>query len=351
MCATPASVGLVGNTAGAGVDMLHDTDEERAPLASIADLARAAAQSGVAPPLSDTTVQPAGALQGSNAFQSNAVRFAVTIAERLAAASTTKEGSPSAESCYTCLSILREMLPLLGPLGPVLQNVHDALQLCLLSDQHYGDIEVVGSDCGAGSSAAQVSAAGMAGDSQTPRAIGRGALFGSPSPRVKQDGGAGEGTPRNGNPAWRGSGGEDPARRTRSHSAASSVRFNRVPYFVLVRKLEEANEEMRRERDASIRAVSDHQKELSDLNAQLSEANAQLDQKTSSIQKLMAEQAMLESELRLAREVTKREEHKHDVLQAECIFLTREFLTNTQRLEGEVDKLRAENDQLQGHDL
>ena len=46
------------------------------------------------------------------------------------------------------------------------------------------------------------------------------------------------------------------------------------------------------------------------------------------------------------REVTKREEHKHDVLQAECISLTREFLVNTQRLEGEVDKLRAENDQL-----
>lgn len=31
------------------------------------------------------------------------------------------------------------MLPLLGPLAPVLRNVHDALQLCLLSDQHYSD--------------------------------------------------------------------------------------------------------------------------------------------------------------------------------------------------------------------
>jgi hypothetical protein len=31
------------------------------------------------------------------------------------------------------------MLPLLGPLAPVLQNVHDALSLCLLSEQHYTD--------------------------------------------------------------------------------------------------------------------------------------------------------------------------------------------------------------------
>jgi hypothetical protein len=39
----------------------------------------------------------------------------------------------------TCLEVLHEMLPLLGPLAPVLQNVHDALSLCLLSEQHYTD--------------------------------------------------------------------------------------------------------------------------------------------------------------------------------------------------------------------
>lgn len=31
------------------------------------------------------------------------------------------------------------MVPLLGPLAPVLLKVHDALELCLLSTEHYAD--------------------------------------------------------------------------------------------------------------------------------------------------------------------------------------------------------------------
>ena len=111
---------------------------------SNAALARAAAEAGVFPPFAAPlpagggSRSPRGAADGL-AFQSHAVKFAVRLAEQLEQTSTTKEASPSTEGCYTCLAVLREMMPLLGPLAPVLKNVYDALALCLLSENHYTD--------------------------------------------------------------------------------------------------------------------------------------------------------------------------------------------------------------------
>ena len=98
-------------------------------------LARAAAESGVSPAFAGVASKLPGS--GNITFQSHAVRYAVTLAERMQATDSAKSGAPSTEGCYTCLEVLREMLPLLGPLAPVLSNVHDALQLCLLSEHHY----------------------------------------------------------------------------------------------------------------------------------------------------------------------------------------------------------------------
>lgn len=50
---------------------------------------------------------------------------------------------------------------------------------------------------------------------------------------------------------------------------------------------------------------------------------------------------MLEEELRVACDLTRRQQHKHAVLQAECGHMTREFLGNAQALEQEIDALRA----------
>ena len=40
---------------------------------------------------------------------------------------------PSPEGCMTCLAVLEEMIPLLGPLAPTMSRVYEALRLCLLS--------------------------------------------------------------------------------------------------------------------------------------------------------------------------------------------------------------------------
>ena len=112
-----------------------------------AELARLAAAAGVAPALgvrpsvqrggAPVPCRPAGApasavraaqeQAGSQladgvspaGFTSDVVRFAVALAENLDAAETARQGAPSTRSCYTCLSVLQDLIPLLGPLGPV----------------------------------------------------------------------------------------------------------------------------------------------------------------------------------------------------------------------------------------
>ena len=48
-----------------------------------------------------------------------------------------------------------------------------------------------------------------------------------------------------------------------------------------------------------------------------------------------------ETELASAREATREHEHRYEVLQSECAQLTRDFLSTTQKLEEEIDRLRA----------
>ena len=46
------------------------------------------------------------------------------------------------------------------------------------------------------------------------------------------------------------------------------------------------------------------------------------------------------------QEISRREEHKHDVLQTESAALMRDFLTTMHSLEEEVDRLRLQSEQL-----
>ena len=62
--------------------------------------------------------------------------------------------------------------------------------------------------------------------------------------------------------------------------------------------------------------------------------------KTATIDKLVREHANIDGELKAAKELTRKEEHKYEVLQSECAMLTREFLANTMKLEEELDRLR-----------
>ena len=251
-------------------------------------LARTAAEAGVSPAFPGA---PAQATADGTVFQSHAVRFAVRLAEHLER--TELQATPTTEGCYTCLEVLREMLPLLGPLAPVLRNVHDALELCLLSEQHY--------ESGAATDVAADTAAAPA--QASPRLL-----------RIQR----------------------------RSGGGAPSSGHSRVPYFVLVRKLEEAAAALRLERDSGQEEVGRTAGDLVNLEEQLQAAKTQLQGKTSTIEKLMRERAALEAELEDAKRLTHKEEAKYDVLQAECAMLTREFLGGTMKLEEEIDRLRTQ---------
>ena len=56
---------------------------------------------------------------GGRLFQSEAVRFAVDILERLEMPNLQSGGDQTAEGCYACLAVLEEMVPLVGPLQGV----------------------------------------------------------------------------------------------------------------------------------------------------------------------------------------------------------------------------------------
>ena len=211
------------------------------------------------------------------------MRFAVKLAEQLEQTSALKAASPSTEGCYTCLAVLREMMPLLGPLAPVLRNVYDALMLCLLSQNYYTD----------------------------------GTFMDDPS------------SPARWGPA------ADEQRAFENVAAAAG----RVPFFVLVRKLEEATAALRLERDTALEQVARHQIDLRQLDDQLATAKAQLQGKTATIDKLVREHAQLETDLAKAREAPS--EAKYEALQQEAAMMTRDFLTRTQELEAELEVMKS----------
>ena len=260
----------------AAADVAADGSEGEPPSPTTAlfeqlsdsELARAAAEAGVTPALHGASASADGRL-----FNSHAVRFAVTLAEQLER-SAEHARTPTTEGCYTCLAVLREMLPLLGPLAPVLQNIHDALSLCLLSETHYSEAAF---------------------------------LNDASSPLRTKSAPAGRGTARGGR--------SSSSRRQPDGDGGGGI--GRVPYFVLVRKLEEAAAALRLERDNALEEVTRHEADLANVDEQLSKAKAQLQQKTATIDKLMREQAGTEVELKHMREVTLREEHKYEVLQTE----------------------------------
>lgn len=244
---------------------------------SSAALARAALDAGVVPAFATDTSDGGGL-----AFQSNAVRFAVAMAERLEQSESIKGSSPSTDGCYTCLAVLREMVNLVGPLGPVLQNVHDALQLSLLSTHKFADGMFIDDD-----------------QSPTARKMADAAL--------------------------------------EKHAAATR---GRVPYFVLVRKLEEAAAALRSERDQALEEVARNKADMSNLEEQLATAKSSLQTKMATIDKLMREHADLEADVQSARASTRKEEEKYEILQKEAANMTRGFINNTQRLETEMEQMR-----------
>ena len=98
-------------------------------------LATAAAAAGVVPALLPPATQAGPS--GASTFQSSALRLAVTVAEQLDTAERAAAGAPSARSVATCLHLLEEITPLMGPLEAVAQRLSAALRRCLLSERHY----------------------------------------------------------------------------------------------------------------------------------------------------------------------------------------------------------------------
>lgn len=285
-----------------------------------AAIARAALEAGISR-LSSINVDEHCAAPdgGATSFRSPAVRFAVKLAEHLDSADPSKPSPPSTEGCYACLSVLHEMLPLLGPLSPVVHNVHAALQLCLLSDQRSSDGEPPPlATLGEGSASARGRASRPVSAAASPRqrrAPTNGVSVSSSNSMSMSSGMGG------------GGGG--------SH---------RVPYFVLVRKLEEAAAALRIERDAALEEVGRNVADLTNLDEQLLAAQAQLQTKTATIDKLLGEHAALEAELRGAREQTRRGEAVYEVLQNECSLMAREFLASTTKMEEELELLRRRSE-------
>ena len=113
----------------------------------------------------------------------------------------------------------------------------------------------------------------------------------------------------------------------------------RVPFFVLVRKLEEATAALRLERDTALEEVGRNKVDLRNLEEQLSTARAQLQGKTATIDKLVREHTALEEELAKAKEAPS--EAKYEALQHEATMMTRDFLTRTLELEQELEQMRA----------
>jgi len=128
---------------------------------------------------------------------------------------------------------------------------------------------------------------------------------------------------------------------------AGIERFARVPFFVLVGKLEEMGQGLRLQRDEAREEVARNQVEIANLEEQLATAKAHLQQKNATIDKMMREHTALADEMAAAKAITAKEEKRYEVLQAETVLLTRDFLKSTQRLEEQIDELRFENTQLQ----
>ena len=213
-------------------------------------------------------------------FQSDAVRFAVALAERLGAGEAHRSSAASAEACHTSLEVLHDIIPLLGPLKPVLHDVHQTLCLCLLTKGREGS-----------------------------EALGK--------PESRE---------------------ERLHREARERAPASTE--GRLPYFVLTRQvmparrlarrpcvllgpcarpcwfaqagspiwvqcacaqLEETVTALRLERDNALDDVRRTHEDVANLDEQLATAKAQLHTKTSTIDKLVREHASLEGELRVAK--------------------------------------------------
>jgi len=263
------------------------------------------------------------------AFHSHAIRFAVMLSEKLDASDEDATGMPSPEGCMTCLAVLEEMIPLLGPLAPTMSKVYEALRLCLLSRQSHAESLL---------------------PTQEPTTRRRSLtehVTGEPPPF----------TPRRVDPPERPTAlaaGETPdetppssTRQGRRHPPGDvATSYSRVPYFVMVRKLEEATVALQNERDDAMQELERTQVDVLNVDEQLGTARSQLQAKTTTIDKLMREQKVLDSALQTALARTKREEHRFDVLQAEAVSMSRSFLNNTQRLEEEVDRLKFLNEQL-----
>lgn len=324
---------------------------------ALAMLARSAAAAGVVPPFPQSSSGGAAAAAGGGMsavgskqptpadFQSPAVRFAVALAETLESLDERHHNRPSSDGCRTCLATLREMVPLLGPLGTVLQTVHDALELCTLSEQPSTD-----------SLAASLAAAAQPRPTEalTDRLT---ATYPPTSASVSADErervtlaaaatAAAAASSTTGSPPFTRFSSAPPGVTVRAASAPpASAPTEYVPYFVLVRKLEEEASALQSERDKALDEIERNGEDLSALDEQLATAKEQLTAKTKTIDKLVREHTLLEAELRGVRETLKASEHKYEVLQTEAAAMNKDFMGETQRLEEEVERLRMLNSQ------
>jgi len=351
--------------------------------ATLAALAASAASAGVVPPFVNAPFVTLGMDGRPLDFTSPAVRFAVALAEGLDTADLRRTGAPSVDGCHVSLATLRAMVPLLGPLGPVLKTVHDTLELCMLSQQPsaVGLVATFEAAAAANAAAAEpnwptataltdgqwpanascaAAAATCLSDTSAvpPPSAGWGSnTFQSATPQTASSitaaaaaaaAAAGSALPP---PSGRGGGGI--GRRGRSASIASerglgrdaasrpdSASLAKTPYFLLVRELDEEQSALRQERDRALDEIARGSEDLTNLDEQLDTAREQLHSKSKTIDKLVREMNALEIELKGMRETARMAEHKYEVLQCEAVALQRASVSTTQRLEEEIQQLK-----------
>lgn len=122
--------------------------------------------------------------------------------------------------------------------------------------------------------------------------------------------------------------------------------IGKLPFFVLAQRLDEAALALRDEHDAARVKCEEQQADLVQLEEAMRAAKLQLQQKTAVIDKLIADHTQISEELREVKATKERDERQYEVLQRECIDLSREMMQSVVYHKEQVATLLDENAKL-----